>query len=106
MIEQGYQFVGMNLFNWLSIQLFQQIKMGVKVDRVAVIVTGLFEIDAVRFDLSIQSADQYFSASVTPVFSFTKFRQQSPQVKQTQCLACQMCIGAEIGRKKCLKVTG
>jgi len=74
MIEQRDQLLRMDPFSRFSIQLLEQIEMRIKVDRVAMIVTGLFEINAVRFNLFIQRIDQDPSSRLAPVLRFTEFR--------------------------------
>src|SRR5260370_12812712 len=89
-----------------AIQPSENIQMGVKVGRVPVIVTRLFEVDAIGLDVPLKCREQNAFAGCTPTGSTPELRQQRPEVIKPECFTGPMRIRTEVRGEVSLQVPG
>ena len=82
----------------------QREEMRIDVRRVTVVIRRLLEIDAVRAHLFRRLVEQYLQPQIAPPFGTVQLRQRQAQVEQSQSLAGQVRVGAEIIREVSLYV--
>ncbi len=70
--------------------------MGIEVSGVAMIVAGLFEVDAVGLYVTIEFGEQYLATGFAPAFRFLKLRKHHAEIKETERLSRQVRVGTEI----------
>src|SRR5262249_49964039 len=100
MIQQQFQ-LRLELRRQRKVVLLQQNReMEVEVGGVAMVVTRLLEIDAVRLYVPRQLRDDNLETEITPTLRVAKLRQQQADIKKTERFSGQMRVGTEVSREK------
>src|SRR5690242_14533438 len=73
-------------------------KVEIKVRRVAMVVTRLFEINAVGFDVHRNLFDQNLAPEFLLALCFFKLGKQCAEIKKTESLAGEVCVWTEVSR--------
>ena len=98
-IEQQHKLLLELCAQVVAVQLCEQVEMETEVGGVAVIVTRLLEVHAVRLHVPPERSQENFTPALAPTARLFQFRQQSADVVQPQRFAGQVRVRTKISRK-------